>query len=166
MTRDREKHFFDLLRTFNYAMLVTHSRQGELHARPMALAEAEDQGDLWLVTDVHSEKVEELAEDARVSVSMQAGDRYVALSGKAEVVRDPDRVHALWNEKWRTWFPKGVEDPALVLIRVKPMHGEYWDNEGVAKAKFLYHAARAYLTGHRPSVGKDPDLQGKVELSH
>jgi general stress protein 26 len=166
MTQSREKHFLDLLRTFNYAMLVTHSRHGDLHARPMALAEVEDNGDLWLVTDIHSEKVEELAEDARVSVSMQAGDRYVALSGKAEVVRDTDRVRALWNEKWRGWFPKGVEDPNLVLIRVKPMHGEYWDNEGLAKAKFLYHAARAYLTGHRAAESDDADLRGKVELAH
>ena len=164
MSETPREHFFSLLHHFKNGMLITHTPEAELHARPMTLAKVENDGDLWLVTDVHSAKVDELAEDAHVSFAMQDGDCYVALSGKAEIVRDAELVNALWNEAWRTWFPEGVDDPSLVLLKIKPVRGEYWDNQGLNKAKFIYHAAKAYLTGTTPEP--DVDVQAKVELQH
>lgn len=156
------EHFFKLLHDFPNAMLVTRTAEGDLHSRPMAVAEVDDDGDMWLATDVHSEKISELTEDAHVSVSLQNDETFVAISGKAEVVRDPGKVQSFWDEAWRIWFPKGPEDPNLVLIRVKPAHGEYWDTSGISTAKFLYDSAKAYVTGTRPHY--DPGEQAKIEL--
>jgi general stress protein 26 len=157
-------HFNTLLHSFNHAMLTTHSRNGELHSRPMIMAEVCDNGEVWLISDAHSEKIEELAEDNRVNVCMQQGQKWVALAGKATVVRDEDHVKKLWSEAWRVWFPQGPEDSSVVLIKVSPEQGEYWDNEGISRVKYLYETAKAYVTGTTPSL--DKDIHSKVSLSN
>lgn len=158
------QHFSTLLHTFKNAMLTTKSRHGDFHSRPMIMAEVAQDGSLFFISDIHSEKVEELAEDRRVNVAMQEGHRYVALMGTAEIVRDEDHVKKMWSEAWRVWFPQGPEDASLVLIKVSPQQGEYWDNEGMSRVKYLYETAKAYVTGTTPSL--DKDIHSKVSLPH
>lgn len=162
MSEQNKQHFFSMLGKFSYGMMTTHAKNGELHTRPMAIAKVDGEGDVWLVTDVHSDKVEELNQDARVCVALQQEQRFLSLNGKGEVVRDSKRIHALWNEDWRSWFPNGVDDPSLVLLRIRTVHGEYWDNSGTNRVRIAYEAAKAHLTGARS--GQQDDLQGKVKL--
>ena len=161
-TETTREHFFKILRGFNDGMFITHSTDGELHARPMAIAAIEDDGDVWLATDVHSSKVEELSDDAHVGLALQASGQYLALAGTAEVVRDANKAKALWNEAWRVWFPQGPDDASLILIRVKTQRGEYWDNKGLGGIRYLYEAAKAYVTGTTPPT--DADQQAKLDL--
>ena len=163
MSNDKEMaEFLQVLREFRCAMLATHSLDGEVRARPMVVASIDDDHAMWLMSDIHSEKVEELTRDARVSLTLQKDSTFASVSGKAEVVRDRAKVQALWSEPWRVWFPQGPDDAGIVLLRVQPEHGEYWDSSGISKAKYLYKAAKAYLTGTRPEM--DKDLHGKVSL--
>ena len=159
---DVHDHFISLLHDFTDGMFVTHSRTGDLHARPMQVARVADDGELWLITHVNSEKVEELGEDSRVSLTLQHNRRFVALSGYAEVVRDASLVHAMWKESWQVWFPEGKDDPALVLINIKPAHGEYWDNEGASRVQYMFQTAKAYITGQTPHMTREQ--QAKVDL--
>ena len=55
----------------------------------------------------------------------------------------------LWTPAARSWFPKGVEDPHLTLIRVRIQSAEYWD-AGSSKMKQLVQMARTALTGRSP----------------
>lgn len=158
------QHFNTLLHTFKHAMLTTRSSHGDFHSRPMIMAEVAADGSIWLISDIHSEKVAELAEDCRVNVSMQEGQRWVAIAGKGEIVRDEDHVKKMWSEAWRVWFPQGPEDASLVLIKVMPQQGEYWDNEGMSRVKYLYETAKAYVTGTTPSL--DKDIHSKVSMPH
>jgi len=157
-------HFNALLHSFKNAMLTTRSRHGDFHSRPMIMAEVAEDGNIWLISDIHSEKIEELSEDCRVNVSMQEGHRFVALAGKAEIVRDTEHLKKMWSEAWRVWFPEGPEDASVVLIKVMPQQGEYWDNEGMSRVKYLYETAKAYVTGTTPSL--DKDIHSKVSLTH
>lgn len=160
---EQMQEFMQVVGSFGCAMLATHSLDGEMRARPMVVAQVADDHALWLISDVHSEKIDELGKDARVSLTMQKDNMFASLSGKAEVVRDQSKVEELWSEPWRVWFPKGPQDSALVLLRVQPEHGEYWDNAGLSKAKYLMRAAKAYISGERPQM--DASLHGKVNLS-
>ena len=45
----------------------------------------------------------------------------------AAVVRDRDLMKRLWEPTLVTWFPKGLEDRTLALLRVEVRGGEYWD---------------------------------------
>ncbi len=103
------------------AMLTTAAADGSLRSRPMATQEVEFDGVLWFFTDVSSPKVDEVREDQHVNVSYSdpSGNRYVSMSGRARVVRDPAKVRELWSPVHKAWFPKGPEDPSIGLLRVE-----------------------------------------------
>lgn len=123
----------ELLKGIPVAMLVTRSGDGTLRARPMATLEAEFDGTLWFFSADHSNKVSELAQSPEVGLVYgdPSGQRYASLSGRAEVVRDPDKARALWSPLYREWFPQGLEDPELVLLKVEVSRAEYWDSPGM-----------------------------------
>ena len=154
----------DLLEEFDVAMLATRTSEGQLRARPMALAEVESEGTLWFLTDRRSAKVEELERDGHVLVTMQSRAKFVSLSGMASPVEDRARVARLWKLEWQAWFPGGKDDPNLVLLRVEGDAGEYWDNSGTSGVKYLVEVGKALLTGTRPDVAGDAKVHAKVGL--
>ncbi|WP_442506034.1 pyridoxamine 5'-phosphate oxidase family protein [Novipirellula sp. SH528] len=159
---DIHKKLIELIDDFDQAMLVTRAVNGALTARPMAVAQVEDDGDLWFVTDRNSGKVADLMLDEDVAVTMQGSSKFVSLSGKAHAVDDQAKIDELWNEAWKVWFPEGKTSPSLVLLRVEPTRGEYWDNAGLTGLKYLVKAGKAYLQGDRPE--KDASINAAVSM--
>lgn len=156
----------DAMAGFENAMLVTRTRDGELRSRPMALVEeASSPEELWFVTSIDSPKIAEIHADSHVNITMQSEMRWVSISGDAQVVRDRERIKSMWREGWRVWFPEGPEETDLVLVKVKPTHGEYWDQRGGKGVRFLIEAAVAYVTGaKKDETEHDPAQHGKVDL--
>ncbi|WP_349676978.1 pyridoxamine 5'-phosphate oxidase family protein, partial [Rhodopirellula sp. UBA1907] len=64
----------DLIQDFDTAMLITKADDGGMDARPMAIAEATDDGQLWFVTNRNSGKIAELMLDRDVAVTMQGSN--------------------------------------------------------------------------------------------
>jgi general stress protein 26 len=154
----------DLLEEFGVAMLATRTAEGQLRARPLALAEVQPDGTLWFLTDRQSGKVDELKRDGHVVVTMQSEAKFLSFSGIASLVEDREKVARLWKLEWQVWFPGGQDDPNLVLLRVDGHAGEYWDNSGTSGLKYLFEAGKALVTGTRPDVDRDPKVHGKVDL--
>ena len=159
--RDRLK---DLVGDFDTAMLVTRSQDGGMHGRPLAIAEKRDDGALYFATSVESTKVDEIEADPHVTVTMQQGRRFVSLSGVARVVRDRQLVERLWSEAWKVWFPQGKDDPSLRLLEIDPTEASYWDSSGLQGLKYLFEAAKAYVTGTRPPMGGDETHAAHVKM--
>jgi general stress protein 26 len=123
-----------LLPQFRSAMLVTHGTAGDVHARPLAL-----QGDLtrfggvlWFFADQRSRKVQELTGSVPVSVICQSDEHsaYLHLTGTSTTVRDLPKMRELYSETLKTWFPEGLDDPNLTLIRFEAEKGAYWETPG------------------------------------
>ena len=124
-----------LLPSFRTAMLVTRgSEAGELHMRPMAL-----QGDLstfggtlWFFTDDRSDKIREIQREPRVSLVFHndRDSRYLQLTGSASTVTERAKMRELYTPAIRTWFPSGLEDPHLMLIRIDVTSGTFWETPG------------------------------------
>ena len=160
---DVQKKLVDALKSFDNVMVATTADDGTVHARPMAVAEVDDHGVLWFVTAIESGKVDEAKKDARGLVTGQKGNLFVSVSGMIGVVRDRERIAALWKPAWKVWFPEGKEDPSISLMRLTPEVGEYWDNQGVKGVKYLFEAAKALISGERAHPnGKDQ--HAKVSL--
>ncbi|QEG00224.1 Pyridoxamine 5'-phosphate oxidase [Stieleria maiorica] len=157
-----EKKLLDLIHGFDNAMLVTKTPSGALDARPMAVAQATDDGRLWFVTDRNSGKITDLMNDQDVAVTMQSSRKFVTISGTCRVVDDRAKIEEVWNEIWKVWFPGGQSDPSIVLLKVDPQRGEYWDNSGVAGIKYLIKAGKAYLQGERAET--DASVNASVVL--
>jgi general stress protein 26 len=164
MTTDKHRKLQDLLLEFDHAMFVTRAADGQLRSRPMVLADVEAEGTLWFLTQRESGKIDEIAGDQHVNVSLQSSFKFVSISGTARAVNDRHKISELWNEAWKVWFPDGKDDPSLTLIEVRGNTGEYWDNSGTSGIKYLIEAGKAYLSGHRPEVDKDSQVHAKVDL--
>jgi general stress protein 26 len=140
---DTKEHLYELLQDFDTTMLVTVDNDGGLHARPMAVASLEADGDTYLVTSIESPKVAEITEYPHVTLTFQSSDQYAALRGRATVLRDRKLIEKLWKEAWKVWFTKGKDDPAIALLRFDAESGEYWDNSGMQGLKYAYSAAKS-----------------------
>lgn len=58
---------------------------------------------------------------------------------------------------------KARDDPDIELIAVRPERGEFWDNTGAKRFKYLWEATKAYMAGTTPDAD-DGDMHGKVRL--
>jgi general stress protein 26 len=157
-----ERHFFELLSAFDIATLVTRARAtGELHGRPMAVADVEQDGTLWFITNVDSTKVLEIRDDSRALVSLQSSQQFVSMNGHVELVADRAKVDQIWKEAYRAWFD-GQSDPELVLLRFRPLDAEYWDN-GAHSVKHAFDGAAARPRG-QASNRPDDDAQARTRM--
>lgn len=62
-----------------------------------------------------------------VSYADPEGQRYVSVSGRAAILHDPARQEKLWRSEFARYFPRGLADPHLALLRVRIESAEYWD---------------------------------------
>lgn len=159
-----EEHFFELLREFDTATVITRGRTGELHGRPMAVAEVDAEGKLWFITNVDSTKVLEARDDSRAMISLQNKRQFVTINGHLELVSDREKVNQLWKEPYRVYFD-GQDDPELVLLCFTPFDAEYWDNAGARGVKHAFEAAKAYLKGQKLDPAEyDPEAHARLQL--
>ena len=157
-------HVHELLEDFDTAMLVTQSHQPVAHARPMAIVRVEPDCCLWFFTGRDSAKVHEIQNDQHVLIVCQnEHSRYVSLWGVAELIAEREKFRELWRDSYKTWFPKGVDDPNLMLILVHPAQAEYWDTQGLKGMQYAFEAAKAYATGTTPHI-REGEQHAKVAL--
>lgn len=161
-TENRKQHLYDLLKDFDTAMLVTHPSGGEMHARPMAVAELQPDADAYFVTSIGSPKIAEIEANPTVTLTFQSSKQFASIAGRVSVVRDRAVIDRLWKEAWKVWFPQGKTDPTISLLRFEAAHGEYWDNSGLQGLKYAFEAAKAYVQGEKPAT--DRQQNAKVAL--
>ncbi len=127
---DNIKKLRELIKDIKYAMLTTTEDDGTLRSRPMATLQTEFDGDLWFFTGADAPKVHEVEHHQQVNVSYAEPDqqKYVSVSGTAQLVRDRSKMEELWNPLFKAWFTEGLDDPNLALLKVSVDKAEYWDS--------------------------------------
>ncbi|HEX8249676.1 MAG TPA: pyridoxamine 5'-phosphate oxidase family protein [Pyrinomonadaceae bacterium] len=145
----------DLIKDVRVAMLTTID-WGILRSRPMQTQEFDFDGDLWFFTSSETHKTDEIEKDRRVNVSYAAPDSntYVSVTGAAEIVKDRAKIEELWNPIYKAWFPDGLEDPNLVLLKVGVEQAEYWDSPSSTLVQ-LAGFVKAMVTGERADGGEN-----------
>ena len=152
-----------LLPSFRAAMFVTGVASGkELHSRPLALQGDPDVfgGTVWFFADDRSPKVYELAVDTTVCLFFQndSADHYLQLDGKASLSKDMAKMRELYTPFVKTWFPGGLDDPHLVLIRFDATAGAYWESPG-GVLQFAAAFATSVVTGKPGKSGSSGTLK-------
>jgi general stress protein 26 len=154
-----------LLSSFESAMLVTIALEhGDVHARPLGLLgkAADFDGTLWFFADTRSRKVQEIERDPRASLILQSDhdSRYLQLSGVARIEANRQKMEELYTARQRTWFPDGLADQHLTLIRFDAVHGSYWDSPGSVLQTLA--AFTAAIVTHTP---QETGRSGTLEVS-
>jgi len=147
-----------LLSGFQAAMFITQAVDGAgLHIRPMGL-----QGDpsvfggtLWFFADDRSRKVREIEREPRATLVFQDDEtsRYLQLNGSATSVRDRNKMRELYTPRVQTWFPDGLDDPHLMLIRFDATSGSFWDSPG-GMLQVMAAFTKAVVTGTPARSGR------------
>jgi general stress protein 26 len=155
---DDSTKIWDLAEKIGFCMLTTHSGSN-LRARPMsAYAERLDNA-FYFLTDVASHKDEEIARypDVCLAFADAKGQKYVSVSGSAEIENDREKIRELWATPAKAWW-ENADDPSIRILKVTPLFAEYWDSPGTI-ISYIKMAAAA-VSNSRPDMGET----AKVEM--
>jgi general stress protein 26 len=162
------KELYELIEGIEIAMFTSRRPDGRLVSRPMATQTQAQGSDLWFVTDIESNKLDELEFDPHVNLAYYK-DRtreWVSVSGLATVSQDRRAIRELYRKDWKAWFGDeggardgGPDDPRIALILV--------DVESVTYLKIdkprpvvLFEVAKSMVTGTPPQVGALREVSG------
>jgi general stress protein 26 len=153
----------ELIKDINVAMMTTEAEDGLLHSRPMATQKTEFDGTLWFFTGLSTGKVSEIDWNPEVNLSYAepSDTRFVSVSGTAEIVDDRARMRELWSDIYKAWFPQGIDDPDLCLMKVEVSFAEYWDVPS-GKMVQVFGFLKALATGERLKM--EGESHGVVEM--
>lgn len=156
MKKDPVHILKDKIKDIKIAMLTTIDEHGELRSRPMTTHTIENDGIIWFFTNDFSPKVNEIKQHQNVALSYSDPDDdiYVSISGTAELVRDHKKMAELWNPILKAWFPEGLNDPDLALMKISITQAEYWDAPG-NKMVQLFGMAKAIMAGEEYEQGSN-----------
>jgi len=160
---------YALIEGIEIAMFTTRRSDGRLVSRPMATQTQAEGSDLWFVTNIESNKLDELEFDSQVNLAYYR-DRtreWVSVSGTATISQDRRAIRELYRKDWKAWFGDeggerdgGPDDPRLALILV--------DVESVTYLKVdkpqpvvLFEVAKGMLTGTPPNIGSQREVTGQ-----
>lgn len=149
-----------LLDECEVAMLTTFDADGEPHSRPMGHVQHEFNGYLWFFTAADSGMVAEInARDlVHVTYSHPSKQIYASITGYAEIVQDRQKLEELWTPIATAWFPEGINDPNLRLIKVGVTKAEYWDIQ-INKFSQIFGIAKAIAKGETYETG----VHGRIQ---
>jgi general stress protein 26 len=154
MANDAIGKIRELVEGVEFAMLTTVCRDGSLHSRPMAAQKTAFDGDLWFFTKASSHKVDEVGGDRHVNVAYAApDDKWISLAGTATLSRDKAKMRELWTPELGAYFPEGLDDPDIALLKVSVESGEYW--EGPGAIAYAIEVATSLVTGERAKPGEN-----------
>lgn len=165
-TEKKLDELYKLIDGNDVAMFTTRRPDGYLVSRPMATQERVSGADLWFVTDVSSNKLDELESDPHVNLAYynMKSREWVSVSGTAVITQDRNMIRELYKPDWKAWFGDnggaedgGPDDPRLALVLVEAHSVEYLvSNE--PRPVVLFKVAKAILTGTPPMVGAQRSL--------
>ncbi|MBL1201485.1 MAG: pyridoxamine 5'-phosphate oxidase family protein [Nostoc sp. ZfuVER08] len=130
----------ELIKNIDYGMFTTVDDDGSLHSYPMSKSGGiNSDATIWFFTYSDSHKVTEVEHYPQVNVSFVSSEqqRFVSISGSSQVVQDRNKMRELWKPELQTWFPKGLDEPNIALLKVNINQVNYWDSVSSFKPQKL-----------------------------
>lgn len=121
------------MKGIDIAFLTTRTKDGELAGRPMSNnGDVEYDGDSYYFTFEEAETVSDIERDPKVGLGFSGEDGfYVAVEGRAELIRDKQAFREHWTPDLDKWFEQGADTPNVVMVKVHAERVKYWNrNEG------------------------------------
>lgn len=153
--QDNGDRVWDIIEKVGVCMLTTQAG-GRLRSRPIEARPDRKAGLIFVVTDVHSAKQDEIEAGPDIGlVLIDAKARaYLSITARARVMRDIAKIAQVWIKSDAVWWPGGPSDPNVCLLQIEPLTAELWDGPSSA-ARTAFEFAKAWLTGEEPSLGEN-----------
>ena len=152
---------YTLIDGIEVALMTTRRPDGHLVSRPMQTQERTSGTDLWFMTNLESQKLEELATDPHVNLGYYKNRtrEWVSVSGTAIISRDKRLIRELYKPDWRAWLGDeggerdgGPDDPSIALLLVEAHSVVYLKKDRPMPA-VLFNIVKGMVTGEQPKTG-------------
>ena len=151
----------ELVKHGDICMFTTLDKDGRINSRPLSTADIDDDGNVWFFTNEFSEKIHDLSNNNSVNLIYANPDRntYLNISGSCVVVVNREKNSKLWNSFLKAWFPNGLDDPKLCLLKVMTEDAYYW-NSSSSKMVVAFNILKAIVKNEKYDEGEE----GKLSL--
>ena len=156
---DELDRVWEIIEKVGVCMLTTRFAGGP-RSRPLEARPDRKSGRVLFVTDIHSAKRDEVSRWPDIGlVFVAAADKaYLSITGRAQVVDDPELRGAAWRKNDAVWWPGGPNDPDVCVLVCELATAELWDGPSSA-AVVAYDFARARVTDTKPDLGENRKMQ-------
>jgi general stress protein 26 len=153
MSDDERHKVWDLAEKIGFSMLTTQTG-ADLRARPMSAYAERLENAFYFLTDAASHKDDEIAQNPKVCLAFadSRGQKYVSVSGTAEVQNNREKIRDLWATPAKAWWDS-PDDPSIRILKVTPDFAEYWDSPGTI-VSYIKMAAAA-VSSSKPDMGEN-----------
>jgi general stress protein 26 len=129
-TDEGKKKIKDLIEDIKTCMFTTTDEECMVFSRPMFTVKIDNECHLWYFTNEFSEKIKDIAPGKQVTLvfSHPGKNSYMNVYGSCELVHDKTKMKELWQPALKAWFPQGIDDPSVCLLKVVIDEAYYWDN--------------------------------------
>jgi len=151
----------DLAKDADICLFTTNLSSVPLTARPMSTAAVDDEGNIWFLSRMGSDKNNEISADSRVQLfySNKSSSEYLSVFGSAEIIHNRGKIEELWTPIAKAWFTGGKDDPSVSIIKVTPQDAYYWDTKNNKMVSLIKIAVSA-VTGKT----MDGSVEGEIKI--
>jgi general stress protein 26 len=124
--------FIKMMSSTRVCMLISDEQDEEyLSGRPMAISDVDEKGNIWFFTKERFHWVDELEDNKTISLAVinETDNTYLMVHGSVHLTDDQEKMKELWKPTMKAWYPKGLEEPDIILLKVEPEDVHYWDDE-------------------------------------
>src|ERR1700712_1474138 len=151
-----------LVNVGDVCMFTTLDNGSKITTRPMTTAGIDDDANLWFFTNEFSETIHEVSGDSLVHLmyANPSKNKYVHVRGNCVVVINREKAKELWSPFMAAWFPQGLDDPKLCLVKVMTGEADFWNNSS-SKVVVGFNILKAMVTHSKYDEGE----KGKLTLN-
>lgn len=153
------KKITDLINDVHVCMFTTIDEHGHVISRPMATIEVDKEGNAWFFTNEYSGKVTQISENNELNLVYAHPGKgiYLNIFGIGSLVIDKEKMKQLWSPAVKAWFPEGLDDPRLCLLKVDTKQAWYWDNSS-SKMVIFFNMLTSIIRGKQYDEGESGSL--------
>jgi len=125
-----QKKLKDVIEDIKTCMFTTTDEQCNVFSRPMFTVKVDNEYQLWFFTNEHTVRMPEITPEKQVTLvySHPGKNAYMNVYGSCTLIHDLHKMKELWNPTLKAWFPQGIEDPAVCLMKITINEASFWDN--------------------------------------
>jgi len=152
----------ELIQNESICFFCTQLTQQPITTRPMTTQKVDDEGNIWFLSSINSDKNAEIAENRSVQLfySSPSNFEFVSVFGSATILTDREKIYEMWTPFAEAWFKDGKDDADISLIKIAPETAYYWDTKN-NKMISMIQMFVAMFTGSTPDDGVEGTLKVK-----
>lgn len=148
----------EIMREQSIAMLSTVTADGKIVSHPMTPQQVEDDASVWFFLGKQGGQADALAANPHVNLAFAETGSWLSVAGSVQYVQDRAKAEELWDGQVEDYFPGGLDDPNLGLMKFTADSAEYW---GIPGSKAI---AAARIAWSKVTGSEGPGVAGTTEL--